>query len=98
MRRERLVVSLILALSLLGAVSTASAQVVANPNQITGELRLTNSNPNILSLLNDTSKLGLATLSIGAESVGLATPISSTYYNPSVVGTLSTGYQITVES
>ena len=105
MRRGSSVVSLTLALCLIGMgligmglVTSARAQVVANPNQIKGELRFTNSNPTIVSLLSDTYKLRLATLTIGAESAGLTPPITSTYYNSAIVGTLSTGYQVTVES
>ena len=61
----------------LVCAATARAQVVVTTNIISGTIQFTNSNPDILSLLNPPGGEGMSNLSVTAHSVPPATFVQS---------------------
>lgn len=91
----------IVAIFFVLSVSSATpslAQVIANPNQIRGELRFSNTNPEIVALIGNKTLLGLSALSISAESIGLTPPLMSKNYSAAISGQISTTYSLNVDS
>ncbi len=89
------------ALSLLCSVAgTASlnGQVILYPNDISGTVRFINTNPAILSLLNDPGNEGMSNVLVRADSIPPAPPISATTDLLPVSSRTSAPYQVTVDS
>lgn len=70
-------------------------QATSNSNTIQGEIRFTNTNPQVLALLQ--GGVGLNSWRVTANSVGVSTPYNNTATG-SATDSLSTAYQIAVES
>lgn len=84
-------------LGLAASLVPSRAQVILNPNTLTGTVRFTNSNPAILDLLNPPGNEGMSNLYLLANSALPAPPISANTYL-SADSRTSTDYQITVDS
>lgn len=86
--------ALAFAFALLWTGVNSEAQVVANLNQIVGQIELTNTNPDILAILN--SAEGPTTFILTAQSVN-GPPVTTTTTLPPDTPT-STAYEMTVEA
>jgi hypothetical protein len=95
--RNHLSVTLLL-LSLGASVVPSHGQVILNPNTLSGNVRFTNSNPAILSLLNAPGDEGISNVVILAYSVPPAPPIRT--YSDALPATnrVAAAYQITLDS
>jgi len=76
------------------AVSYASAEALLNPNQLSGTVQFTNSNPLIQQVLTEQ---GIGAAYMRADSVGL-TPVLNNNMNLYLDGSSQFDYQMTVES
>ena len=91
--------ALALSLLCLGAGSaTLRAQVILNPNPLTGTVRLNNSNAAILDLLDAPGNEGFTNLYVRADSLPPAPAFSANSENLSATGRLETSYTLTVDS
>ena len=97
--KRQLLHALAAGLCCLGAgLLPVRAQVILNPNTISGHVRFTNANPAILSLLNAPGNEGMSNLVVLANSVPPAPPIAAySDYLPATNRTVA-WYQMTVDS
>ncbi|MDC0358127.1 HYR domain-containing protein [Oligoflexia bacterium] len=87
---------ILIVLVLIGV--NAFAQAVLNPNQISGVIEFTNTNPEILQILSpEGDDEGFKYSYIRANSVGIS-PTLNNYAYPQAEGATKTTYEITVES
>jgi HYR domain len=91
---RRLMLGFTLVGTSVGMTQGVSADAVLNPNQISGEIQFTNSNPQILSILENE---GMMNAYVRANSVG-TTPTLSSYSYPQASSGRTTPYELTVEA
>ena len=87
----------VFSLGFAGALA-ASGQVILHPNQLSGAIRFTNSNPAILDLLNPPGDEGMSNVVVLASSLPPAPPISASSDTLPAGTRVSADYQLTVES
>ncbi|MFO1501658.1 MAG: hypothetical protein U1G07_25305 [Verrucomicrobiota bacterium] len=75
-----------------------AAQVVLQPNTLRGTIRFSNTNPDILSLLNDPGNEGMKYVAVAANSLPPAPSVSATSPALAPATPTSTSYQLTVDS
>jgi hypothetical protein len=91
--------ALALSLACLGAGHAAlHAQVIINPNPLSGTARLNNSDPTILHLLDDPGNEGFTNIYVRADSLPPAPAFSANSDSLPATGRLVTGYTMTVDS
>ncbi|HVM48007.1 MAG TPA: HYR domain-containing protein [Candidatus Acidoferrum sp.] len=94
--RSRLILMFYLGLG--ASILPGAAQVFFHPNQLSGTIRFTNSNPAILSLLNPPGDEGMSNLVVLASSLPPAPTISANSDTLQADKRVSASYQLTVES
>jgi hypothetical protein len=89
---KRTVLSTLIGLSLLSFGASAHADVILNPNFIRGQVRFTNTNPAVVTLLN---QIGLSAAQVNANnnSIGYTSSTSTSLGTP-----LALSYELAAES
>ena len=83
---------------LVAGLVPVRAQVILNPNTISGTLRFTNSNPAILNLLKPPGNEGMSNLVVLAYSIPPAPPITTYSDVLPATNRVASAYQMTVDS